>query len=255
MAIKTYKKGDEKKIAANFRAREFDCQGRGCCSTTPIDEKLVDYLQQIRTHFGKPVYLTAYRCPTHNARTPNAAPDSYHVYGQAADFHIDGVAPAEIAKYAESIGVKGIGLYDTFVHIDTRKTKSFWYSHAQERRTTFGGAPTEPAVTVPNTGYSLEQFIRDVQGATGSEVDGIAGSETIGNTVTVSAHKNRTHAVVKAVQKRLAALGYTEGGEADGIAGAKFTSAVAHFQQDNGCTVDGEVTARNKTWKKLLGME
>jgi peptidoglycan hydrolase-like protein with peptidoglycan-binding domain len=49
-------------------------------------------------------------------------------------------------------------------------------------------------------------------------------------------------------------LGYTEVGEADGIAGAKFTSAVAHFQQDNGCYVDGEITAKNKTWKKLLGV-
>ena len=62
MAIKTYKKGDATKIAPDFRAREFDCQGRGCCSTTPIDEKLVRYLQEIRTHFGKPVYVTAYRC-------------------------------------------------------------------------------------------------------------------------------------------------------------------------------------------------
>ena len=251
MAIKTYKKGDATKIATNFKAREFDCQGRGCCSTTPIDEKLVDYLQQIRTHFGKPVHVTAYRCKTHNARVPNAAPNSYHCYGQAADFHIDGVAPAEIAKYAESIGIKGIGLYDTFVHIDTRTTKSFWYSHEQERRTTFGGAPKQESSA---NSYTLKQFIEEVQHVTGSEVDGIAGAETIGNTPTISATVNRTHPVVKFVQKRLYALGYKEVGEDDGIAGAKFTAAVKHFQKDNGFTQDGEVTARNKTWKKLLGM-
>ena len=249
MAIKVYKKGDEQKVATNFRAREFDCQGKGCCNTTLVDERLVEYLQKIRDHFGKPVYLTAYRCKTHNARTPNAAPNSYHVYGRAADFHINGVAPAEIAKYAESIGVKGIGLYDSFVHIDTRESKSFWYGHGQQRRTTFGGAPV-----AEQEEYSLEQFIRDVQGATGSEVDGIAGSETIGNTPTVSRYVNREHAVVQFIQKRLLALGYAEVGEADGIAGAKFTSAVAHFQQDNGCKVDGEVTARNKTWRCLLEM-
>jgi hypothetical protein len=176
MAIKTYKKFDNQKIAENFRAREFDCQGSGCCTKTPIDEKLVEYLQKIRDHFGKPVYLTAYRCPTHNAQTPNAATNSFHTYGRAADFHIDGVAPAEIAKYAESIGVKGIGLYDTFVHIDTRETKSFWYSHAQERRTTFGGAPKEEIREEPKAEtYSLTQFIRDVQSVTGSTVDGKAG--------------------------------------------------------------------------------
>lgn len=247
MAIKTYKKYDDKKLTPNFRAREFDCQGNGCCSTTPIDEKLVECLQQIRTHFGKPVYVTAYRCKTHNAKVANAAPNSYHIYGQAADFHIDGVAPAEIAKYAESIGIKGIGLYDTFVHIDTRESKSFWYSHAQQRRTTFGGAPKEGA-------YTLYAFIWDVQNAVGATVDGVAGPETLSKTVTLSAYKNRTHKAVLAVQKRLFALGYTEVGVADGIAGAKFTAAVTHFQKDNGCWTDGEITAKNQTWKKLLGM-
>lgn len=255
MAIKTYKKGSSEQLATNFKAREFDCQGRGCCSTTIIDEKLVQYLQQIRDHFGKPVYVTAYRCKTHNSRVPNAATNSYHIYGRAADFHIDGVAPAEIAKYAESLGIKGIGLYDTFVHIDTRETKSFWYSHAQERRTTFGGAPKQESESNNQEKYSLKQFIEDVQHVTGSQVDGIAGKETIGNTPTVSAKINRTHPVVKFVQKRLYALGYKEIGEDDGIAGAKFTKAVKHFQKDNNCWVDGEITAKNWTWRLLLGMK
>lgn len=249
MAIKTYNKGDSTKIAPNFRAREFDCQGRGCCSSTPIDEKLVEYLQQIRDHFGKPVYLTAYRCPIHNAKTPNAATNSRHIYGKAADFHIDGVAPEEIAKYAESIGVKGIGLYDTFVHIDTRDTKSFWYSHAQERRTTFGGAPTVVE------SYSLKQFIEDVQSVTGSKVDGIAGPETLRNTPTVSMKVNRTHKVVPFIQKRLYSLGYIQVGEADGIAGAMFDEAMKAFQADHDCVADGEATAKKKTWKELLCMK
>lgn len=102
--------------------------------------------------------------------------------------------------------------------------------------------------------YSIEQFVREVQKACGASVDGIAGPETIEKTVTLSAKKNNTHAAVQPVQKRLAELGYKEVGTADGIAGPKFTSAVAHYQQDNGCTVDGEITARNKTWKKLLGV-
>ena len=102
--------------------------------------------------------------------------------------------------------------------------------------------------------YSLEQFIRDVQAATGSKVDGIAGPETLGNTITISAQKNRTHPVVKPVQKRLAALGYTMVGKADGVAGPKFEAAVLAFQKDNGCWADGEITAGHKTWKKLLAM-
>ena len=102
--------------------------------------------------------------------------------------------------------------------------------------------------------YSRKQFIKDVQKATGAKVDGIAGRETLSKTVTVSWKKNSIHAVVKPIQKYLQALGYKEVGKADGIAGAKFQSAVAHYQQDNGCVVDGEITAQNKTWMKLLGM-
>jgi peptidoglycan hydrolase-like protein with peptidoglycan-binding domain len=102
--------------------------------------------------------------------------------------------------------------------------------------------------------YTQEQFIRDVQRACGAKVDGIAGHETLSKTVTLSASKNRKHAAVKPVQERLYHLGYHEVGEADGIAGPKFTEAVKAFQKDNGCYVDGEITAKNKTWKKLLGM-
>lgn len=117
------------------------------------------------------------------------------------------------------------------------------------------GRPYYAAEDKPVEDYTLEQFIRDVQKACGASVDGIAGPETISKTVTLSASKNRTHAAVVAVQKRLYALGYTMVGEADGIAGNKFTSAVTEFQADNKCWIDGEITAKNKTWKLLLGME
>lgn len=103
--------------------------------------------------------------------------------------------------------------------------------------------------------YTLKAFIRDVQSACGASVDGIAGPETLSKTVTLSASTNRTHKVVKAVQKRLTALGYTQVGVADGITGPKFTAAVKAFQKNNGCYVDGIITARNLTWKKLLGMK
>lgn len=95
-------------------------------------------------------------------------------------------------------------------------------------------------------------FIREVQSCIGAKVDGIAKSETLSKTVTVSAKKNNKHAVIRPIQKYLYSLGYTEVGEADGIAGSKFTKAVKHFQKDNGCVQDGEITAKCLTWKKLL---
>ena len=105
------------------------------------------------------------------------------------------------------------------------------------------------------TPYTLKQFVKDVQKACGASVDGIAGPETLSKTVTLSAIKNSRHAVVKAVQKRLNALGY-DCGIADGIAGVKFTAAVKKYQQQvvGLKKPDGEITARNSTWKKLLGM-
>lgn len=102
-------------------------------------------------------------------------------------------------------------------------------------------------------GYSQEDFIEDVQRVTGSKVDGIAGKETLSNTVTISAVLNRKHPLVYHIQLRLKTLGY-DVGTVDGVAGGKFTAAVKAFQKENGCEADGEVTARAKTWKKLLGM-
>ena len=122
-----------------------------------------------------------------------------------------------------------------------------------ERKTAID-ATFESEVKPADEGYNLEQFIKDVQRATASQVDGIAGPETIGNTVTVSASVNRTHPVVAFVQKRLYALGYTQVGTTDGVAGPKFDLAVKAFQKDNDCVADGEITAKNKTWRKLLGM-
>ena len=100
--------------------------------------------------------------------------------------------------------------------------------------------------------YNHTIFVRELQSVIGARVDGIAGTETLSKTPTLSKNKNRTHKAVKVVQKYLYFLGYTEVGSADGIAGVKFDSAVKRFQRNNGCYVDGEITAKNKTWKKLL---
>jgi uncharacterized protein YcbK (DUF882 family) len=148
-----YTKGKAVQLSTNFKSTEFDCHGKGCCSQTLVDQKLVNYLQKIRTHFGKAVNISSgYRCVTHN-KNVGGATGSRHAKGQAADIYINGVKPAEIAKYAESIGILGIGLYETdkdgyFVHVDTRTIKSFWYGQSESPRATFGGAvsTTEPSL-------------------------------------------------------------------------------------------------------------
>lgn len=110
-------------------------------------------------------------------------------------------------------------------------------------------------------GYTQKQFILDVQKATGSGQDGIAGDETLGNTVTVSRSSHKYHAAVTPLERRLKALGYYTGEvEADRgeppCFGKGMESAVSEYQKIvlKYQKTDGEITARKKMWKSLLGM-
>ena len=128
MTIKAYSKAKDgnKKLSTNFRVKEFACTD----GSDPIfiDSELVNVLQKIRSHFGKSVTITsAYRTPTKN-KTCGGSPYSQHLYGKAADVKITGVSPKKVGAYAETLlkNKGGIGIYSTFVHIDTRQTKSRW---------------------------------------------------------------------------------------------------------------------------------
>lgn len=99
--------------------------------------------------------------------------------------------------------------------------------------------------------YTHRDFVKEIQYAIGAKADGIAGNETLSKTITISKTKNNRHAAVKPIQKYLNSLGYACGNE-DGVAGAKFDTAVKAFQRENGCTVDGEITAGKNTWLRLL---
>lgn len=101
--------------------------------------------------------------------------------------------------------------------------------------------------------YNHKDFIKEVQSSIGAKVDGIAGKETLSKTITVSRYKNNRHAVIRPIQKYLKTLGFNCG-VVDGIAGKLFDNAVKNFQKANSCVVDGEITARNKTWKNLLNI-
>lgn len=87
-------------------------------------------LQKIRTRFGKPVTInSAYRTAAHNGKV-GGSPNSQHLYGLAADIVVEGAAPREVARYAETVlaGKGGIGLYKWGVHVDVRAKRSRWNS-------------------------------------------------------------------------------------------------------------------------------
>lgn len=135
-----------------------------------------------------------------------------------------------------------------------KQVKYMWVIDVPE---SFKSGITSPivSVTIPNNNsYSKKQFIKDIQTAIGAKVDGIAGSETLSKTITVSKSKNNRHDVVKPLQKYLNSIGY-DCGNADGVAGTKFDSAVKSYQKKNNCVADGEITKSGNTWKKLLGLK
>lgn len=172
-------KGSGKKVSSHFNSNEFDCKGHECCDETIIDSELIDILEKVRNHFNKPLRINSgYRCADHNADSKGAK-NSLHTKGMAADVRISGVKPIEIAKYAESAGVKGIGLYPSFVHLDTREKKSFWYGHKQEYRSTFGGKEETVLIELKvlekgSNGYQ----VKTLQKLLGLVADGNFGTRT-----------------------------------------------------------------------------
>lgn len=121
-------KDGETKLSANFKVKEFACNdGSDVVFVAP---GLVQVLQQIRSHYGKPVTIhSGYRTPTYNKKVGGAT-YSQHCYGTAADISIKGVSVKELAAYARSLMPTrgGIGIYASqgFVHVDVRENVSSW---------------------------------------------------------------------------------------------------------------------------------
>ena len=126
--VNVYSKAKEGnvKLSKNFTVKEFACSDG--TDTVFISLTLVNLLQKIRNHFGKAVIInSAYRTEAHN-KSIGGATYSQHKYGLAADIHINGVTPKEIAAYVETLmpSSGGIGIYKSFVHVDVRRVKSRW---------------------------------------------------------------------------------------------------------------------------------
>lgn len=127
-SVKAYSKAKDgtKALSANFKVREFACKDGS--DVIFVSDGLVQVLQAIRSHFGKPVTInSAYRTPAYNKKVGGET-YSQHQYGVAADIVVNGVAPKDVAAYAETLlqNTGGIGIYSTFTHVDVRKAKARW---------------------------------------------------------------------------------------------------------------------------------
>lgn len=126
--VKTYsvKKDGSTYLKPNFKVKEFACNDGS--DTVLISGELVDLLQKIRDHFGVAVTINSgYRTSAYNKKVGGAT-NSQHVKGTAADIVAKGVDPLTVAQYAEYLmpNSGGIGVYQTFTHVDVRTNRSRW---------------------------------------------------------------------------------------------------------------------------------
>lgn len=126
----------------NFSAGEFtsyfELTRRGVKNSYPpkrMWEKIVPSLRivdDLRDHFGKPcVILSSYRSPAYNGAINGAASRSFHMQFCALDIAVAGVTPRQVRdlllqwrRAGKFVG--GIGIYNSFVHIDTRGYNAAW---------------------------------------------------------------------------------------------------------------------------------
>ena len=112
------------------------------------------------------------------------------------------------------------------------------------------GTSSTPAAS---TTYTQKDFIKDV-----CKILGVSTAKAaLAKTVTLSKKVNSKHALVLPVQKYLKSLGYyTKVCDKDFSSGTE--SAVKKFQKEgvkaSTKNQDGIITAKNATWKKLLGL-
>lgn len=106
-----------------FTDKEFACKcGCGFCKP---DARLIATLNKIRETLGKPVNVTSgCRCPKHNAKV-GGVKDSNHTHGTAADIQCQGMTSTVVwgtilrlhrERWLSELA--GLGIYDTFVHVD-----------------------------------------------------------------------------------------------------------------------------------------
>ena len=160
--IKTYsvKKDGGTYLSDNFKIKEFACNDGS--DTVLISDELVGLLQKIRDHFGVAVTINSgYRTSTYNKKVGGVS-NSQHVKGTAADIVAKGIDPLTVAQYAEYLmpNSGGIGVYQTFTHVDVRTSRSRWDNRSGSE-VVVSGWPGYQEDTMTETDKAV-QWVQDV---------------------------------------------------------------------------------------------
>lgn len=99
--------------------------------TMAMDPKLLHMLWaiQFNIQYKKPIYVNSgFRTIKTNTflRAEGSAINSLHTKSSAADITVKGYNQEDIGKYAQSLGIGGVGFYgNRFTHIDTGKIRTW----------------------------------------------------------------------------------------------------------------------------------
>lgn len=127
-------------ISTYFSQKEFDCRC-DCDSKIIVAQDLLILLDSIRRSVGVPIIVTSgARCKKHNANTPGAATNSWHVprcnmlYASDITYLSKEKAsnPLDILRLyvqADKHGALGLGLYRGRIHVDMRLTDRARWIH------------------------------------------------------------------------------------------------------------------------------
>jgi uncharacterized protein YcbK (DUF882 family) len=98
-------------------------------SLRPMDEELIIKLECLRLSTGLVIKINSGVRTEEENRQAGGTSNSQHLLGKAVDISTRGYTSEE--KYrmlieAARIGFTGIGIYDTFIHLDVRDRPAFW---------------------------------------------------------------------------------------------------------------------------------
>lgn len=204
--VKTYYKSNNVKLSEHFKVSEFACKDG--TNKLLLDMDLIPVLERFREYVEAGVTInSAYRTSSYNKKVGGAS-NSYHLYGRALDIPFKGsykylTNVNKMCAFFNSLGLKGIIKYGTFVHIDTRPNKyhatntgvaqSYGKVNIPFRKTLSKGSKGVDVGVVQfklnSLGYNCgnadmtfgantETAVRTFQKAKGLKVDGIVGSAT-----------------------------------------------------------------------------
>lgn len=100
----------------------------------PMDPRVIDIMAAIQRKSGvrQPIKIySGYRSPKTNSNlrrvSRGVAKNSFHMYGQALDLHIDNFSTRRLRDIAKSLRAGGVGYYprSKFVHVDTGDVRSW----------------------------------------------------------------------------------------------------------------------------------